>query len=53
MPEGSGTTISQGIQQSDKGWERQKERKLFLFLPLLRNIFNKTKVRKMFNYEFN
>ena len=36
MPEGSGTTISQGIQQSDKGWERQKQRKLFLFLPLHR-----------------
>lgn len=39
MPEGSGTTISQGIQRSDKGRERQRKL-LFLSLPLLTNIFN-------------
>lgn len=31
MPEGSGTTISQGIQQSDEGWERQRENCYFYF----------------------
>lgn len=35
MPEDSGTTIFQGIQQSDKEWKRQKEKKN-LFLSLLR-----------------
>lgn len=42
MPEDSGTTISQGIQQSDKEWKREKEKKI-LFLSLLRWISVPTK----------